>query len=47
MDEAEAKEPEELAEQELEDETAEELPAREALSIVDIGDTLGPPPVVD
>jgi len=34
----------ELDEVELDDETAVELPEREALSLVDLGDTLGPPP---
>lgn len=33
----------ELEETELEDEIAEELPPREVMSIIDIGDTLGPP----
>jgi hypothetical protein len=37
----------ELEETELDDETAEELPDREALSIVDIGESLGPPPLTE
>jgi hypothetical protein len=39
--------PEELDEKELENQKAEELPDREALSIVDVGDSLGSPPVTD
>jgi hypothetical protein len=38
---------EELDESELEDVDAEELPAREALSVVDVGESLGPPPLAD
>lgn len=37
----------ELDDVELEDETAEELPAREALSIVDVGDSLGAPALAE
>jgi hypothetical protein len=34
----------ELNDAELEEQDGEELPSREALSIVDVGDSLGPPP---
>lgn len=41
-------EPTELTDAELEDESAEELPDREAMSIVTLpGDSLGPPPLDD
>jgi hypothetical protein len=37
-----------LDEAELDEETGEELPPREALSLVDpVGDSLGPPPVAE
>lgn len=34
----------ELSDAELEEQDGEELPSREALSIVDVGESLGPPP---
>ena len=37
----------ELNDAELEEQDGEELPPREALSILDVGDSLGPPPVAE
>ena len=37
----------ELDDAELEEQDGEELPSREALSIVDVGESLGPPPAAE
>jgi hypothetical protein len=37
----------ELNDAELEEQDGEELPPREALSIADVGDSLGPPPAAE
>lgn len=37
----------ELEDVELDDEVADVLPERAAMSIIDVGDTLGPPPLAE
>jgi hypothetical protein len=47
MEEPQNQDVEELDEHELENEEAEELPKREMMSIVDVGESLGAPPLTD